>query len=50
MAVGTWGPDREREKALLASLRGRAKVIAREPDLWRPTSEDEKWSVLGDED
>jgi prevent-host-death family protein len=42
--------DREREQALLASLRASTKVVASEADLLRPSSEDEKWSVLRDDD
>lgn len=42
--------DREREQAILASLRAGTKIVASEADLLRPSSEDEEWSVLKDDD
>jgi prevent-host-death family protein len=41
--------DKERESTLLASLRGRGKVLVSEAEFLRPSSEDEEWSVLADD-
>ena len=42
--------DREREQALLASLRGSVRIVGSEADLLRPSSEDEEWSILRDDE
>lgn len=41
--------DREREAALLASLRGRGKVLVSQAEFLRPSSDDEDWAVLADD-